>query len=225
MGNSEAAHNLGFMYRYGIKGVVEKNIEKAMEFYEKSSKMGSVKGTSTLSDIYRHGREGVKKDVVKTIKAYERGVELGDLNSMRSLAYIYKYGEMGIKPDTQKAIKYFQKAADIGHRDSMVRLTSLYVDSICDIEFAAAYKLKWCLLYGHFSEIKKFLSMYQVEWRTEYNPYWGLKSESTNRIVMLLLISKHRNHQSSVTTKNVTIKGIIMTVIKYLCRLEKISII
>ena len=113
---------LGRMYHHG-QGI-EKNIEKAIEFYEKSNFHGNCVAINNLALIYHKG-EQVEKNVPKAVELYEKAVGLGNSVSMYNLALIYRNGAEGVEKDSQKCVELLEQASQKGHQKAIALLTKL----------------------------------------------------------------------------------------------------
>ena len=80
---------------------VEKDIDKAMDFYNKAAELDDKSALHALGEIYRDGDE-VEKDTDKAIKFFEQS------NSYSEIADMYRFGD-GVESDSKKAIEYYEK--------------------------------------------------------------------------------------------------------------------
>ncbi len=117
-GDEKAQFQLARCYRLGID--VEKNIEKAVEWYTKAAEQGDPWAQIELGDIYYFGN-CVEKDYSKAVEWYTKAAKqkwswgLGQFK----LGVCYLNGE-GITQDYKKAIKLFIKAAENGYADGRI---------------------------------------------------------------------------------------------------------
>ena len=96
---------LGYFYQCR-RDVVEKDLMKAKQFYEKGVEMGSCLSMYYLARTYEEG-EGVEKDVEKAIQLYQRSSDLGlDYSNFR-LYLIYKKNSQF--KDDEKSVFYLHK--------------------------------------------------------------------------------------------------------------------
>ena len=123
-GHPRSNHSVGFLYRsgYGVK----KDINKAIQYYEKALSLDYASSGSALGDIYQIGEVGIKKDINKAIQYYEKALSLGSANSGSALGGIYRIGVAGIKKDINKAIQYYEKALSLGSAKSGSTLGNIY---------------------------------------------------------------------------------------------------
>jgi tetratricopeptide (TPR) repeat protein len=115
--------NLAYIYEKGHHPN-GKNIEKAVELYEKSIKLKNTKAMHILARIYQSGIHPDGKNTKKAIKLYKKAIKLGNnnnINSMNNLAVIY-YDLKNFK----KAIELFEKATELGSEVAMYNLANTY---------------------------------------------------------------------------------------------------
>ncbi|KAF0544221.1 calmodulin-dependent protein kinase [Gigaspora margarita] len=74
MGDAAAISGLGFCYQNGIG--VEKDGQKAFEYYQKSANMGNSEGTRMVGFCYQNGI-GVEKDEQKAFEYYQESADMG----------------------------------------------------------------------------------------------------------------------------------------------------
>ena len=79
-----------------------KNYNKAIEWYQKATKLGDTEAMRKIALIYEH-----LKNKSKVIEWYKKAADLGDPESMKSLGYIFE--ELN---DKLNALEWFQKAID-----------------------------------------------------------------------------------------------------------------
>ena len=118
-GDKKAQFQLARCYRLGMN--VEKDHEKAVEWYTKAAEQGDPWAQIELGNIYYFG-DCVEKDYLKAVEWYtkaakqERSWGLGQYK----LGVCYFNGE-GITQDYKKAIKLFLKAAENGYGDGRIK--------------------------------------------------------------------------------------------------------
>ncbi len=102
-----ACYNLGVMHLNGMG--VEKNTEKALEYFTKACKRGDVASCTNIGDI--HLSSG---DPILAAHYYLNGCDRGDANSCKKVGNIY-YGEnIVFKRDLPKSQYYYKAACDLG---------------------------------------------------------------------------------------------------------------
>ena len=98
---------------YAIGHESIRDINKAIEWYEKAAAQNDVEAIKRLGNLYFFGDEEgeVKPDFVKAREWYEKGAALNDKWCASSLGDIYENGN-GVEVNIAKAIEYFQLACD-----------------------------------------------------------------------------------------------------------------
>src|SRR6266498_2609460 len=102
-----AQFNLAILYENG-EGV-EKNLEKAFEWYQKAADNGDIEAQFHLANSYYFGK-GTEKNLEKAFYWYQKAAENGDINAQINLALSYQYGE-GIEKNLERAFYWYQKVA------------------------------------------------------------------------------------------------------------------
>jgi hypothetical protein len=74
-GDAEAMYRLGDTYRWGFG--VEKNAEKASEWYTKAAEKGNAGAMDRLGGMYAEG-QGVEKNAEKAVEWYTKAAEKGN---------------------------------------------------------------------------------------------------------------------------------------------------
>ena len=138
LGCTKSMYLLGLMYRDGIG--VEKNIEKAIDYFMKSDHF------CEIGCLYRDGNS-VERDVQKAIEYFMKAIDIGidslyiykcikgiekddednlsfssksEYDCFKAIACMYRDGD-GVKQDGQKAIEYFEKAYKLDAIGEMYR--------------------------------------------------------------------------------------------------------
>eukprot|EP00956_Cyclotella_meneghiniana_P040625 scaffold200883_cov96-Cyclotella_meneghiniana.AAC.2 len=89
---------------------------KAVELYERSSKLGSAEGHYSLGGAYRVGR-GVDQDMKKAIHHFQMAAMMGHVLARYNVGYIENADGNHVR-----AVKHFMIAAKYGHDESMETL-------------------------------------------------------------------------------------------------------
>lgn len=103
MGNVSAVWNLGIMYKSG-KGV-EKNFEKAVEYFQFSADKQDSFSQYSLADMYYWGK-GVEQDYDRALQLYGEAYYNGCFYAANKLASFYYNGEI-VEKDYYKAFEYW----------------------------------------------------------------------------------------------------------------------
>ncbi len=132
-----ACRKLGDMYRDG--DLMDKNIEKAIYYYEKGCGKGDRSCFGRMGDVYAEGT-GVEPDYQKALEYYEKGAELGSVYCVGNMGWMYTYKLN--PPDYEKALVWFEKGAEMEDSYCLDRLGAFYEEGLgvtADPEKAAAY--------------------------------------------------------------------------------------
>ena len=84
---SYALNSLGLFYEYGIG--TEKNMSKAIKYYEQSASLENSVAIYNLGLCYEYGT-GVEKNIQKAIEHYEKAAALGHSDSKSRLTELLK---------------------------------------------------------------------------------------------------------------------------------------
>lgn len=122
--NALSARILGSLY-YGGTGV-EKNIEKAFQYYSEAAEKGDPMAMNNVGAFYLDGI-AVEKNKGKAIKWLRRAAGQGNTIAMRTLALLYMKGEI-VKKDERKARIFCERAAKLGNCFGMYLNATLFVD-------------------------------------------------------------------------------------------------
>lgn len=109
-GMEKSALRLGYFYQKGF--FVNKNIDKAVEWYNKGLAFGDPEAMVALAELY--DSEDTTPDMVKAVSYAQKAATLKNIDGINFLAHTYRYGKGAIKKNTPKAIAYYKEAADLG---------------------------------------------------------------------------------------------------------------
>jgi len=121
-GSVVAQATLGLLYRHG-RGV-EKNPEKAIEFFTKS---GLPWAKAQLVRMYENGTE-VPKDLQKALDFLKEAAEGGHLGSQAQYGHVVHNGRGGVNKNEQEGIKLYTQAALRGNEAAQGLLGLAYKD-------------------------------------------------------------------------------------------------
>jgi len=109
LGFAEADHWLGGCYADGIG--CEKNLEKAIECYERGAAKGNIDCQLFLGDVYYGKNEEflsvIKLDYKKSFKWYKEAAERGNVKAKFMVGILHYGGFEGIEKNWEKSDKYF----------------------------------------------------------------------------------------------------------------------
>ena len=136
-GNARAQFEVGAIFTEGR--ALEKNLEEAARWYERSAAQGFVPAQYRLGNLYEMG-SGVEKNLEQARLWYQRSAEAGHRMAMHNLAALYAGGEMG-EQQFELAAEWFGKAAERGMTDSQFNLGMLYARGLgVEQDFEQSYK-------------------------------------------------------------------------------------
>lgn len=122
-GSSAAQNAIGFCFQYG-RGC-EKNLDKALSYFELAAEQGNHKALNNLGNCYEHGII-VQQDYKQAYMFYKKAALLGHEIAMNNLAQCYMRGN-GTEVDYYKARAWFEKTANSrGDRVAIVNTGFLY---------------------------------------------------------------------------------------------------
>lgn len=111
-------YRLGKCYELGLS--VEKNIDLALEYFQKAVEKGAGIACWRLGDLYKAG-EVVPKDMTKCLEYMFKGVELGSQEAAVTLGNMYHFAD-GVEKDDTKSFEYYKIAAELGNINAYHRL-------------------------------------------------------------------------------------------------------
>lgn len=110
-GDADAQYAVAVLYREGWG--VEKNLETATGYYQKSAEQDHRDAMFEVGLMYQVGQGGLTKDYEKSAKWYLKSAEKGHPAAMYAVAGLY-YNGMGVKRDMDMAMSWYQKSAAAG---------------------------------------------------------------------------------------------------------------
>lgn len=162
--SGEAYCRYGTLYEKGK--YVERDIQKAIEYYKKGIELNNKNAQIRLSYCYLNiGSEYEKTDIDKAVEYYKMSIELENSDAHEKLVDLYlKLGSKCEKTDVQKAIEYYKKGIELESSEAKNKLANLYLDlgSECektDTQKAIEY-YKEAIDLGNLKAHKKFADLY-----------------------------------------------------------------
>jgi TPR repeat protein len=123
LGCNYAGISLANLYVQGIG--VEKNLQKAIEYYQPLCDANESTALCNLALIYLEGdQSGIRRDVAKGFQLMSQSAQLGDPRGCYYLGFLYLKG-VGTPADLSNCLKYFRKAAAKGHSPAFSYLVNL----------------------------------------------------------------------------------------------------
>ena len=111
LGVAEAQFQLAVLYDNGVG--VEKNLQKAAQWFRKAANQGHVLAQYSLSVCYDTG-SGVEKDAAKAFEWCMKSAKKGFAQAQYNVGVCYRNGD-GVDMNIEKAAEWYQKAAEQGH--------------------------------------------------------------------------------------------------------------
>lgn len=125
--NPHSAYWLGVMLQKGVG--IEKNLPKALSFYEQSASLGHPRAQILAAIMYRDG-VGCTKDNAKALAWFEKAATHGDCGAMMEIAFAYLQGKQSYPQNTAKALEYLNKAAQLNDPYALRELGAIYAEGI-----------------------------------------------------------------------------------------------
>ena len=124
---------------------MEKDVDKALEYYQRAAEAGNILGARMLGNLYRQAYV-VEKDISKSIEWYTKAYEMGDLSSGYALSSIYRYGgdRDGAEQFPEKAAAILQELAEKGYVPAQTELADLYMSGE-GVPWDSAKAFEWYL--------------------------------------------------------------------------------
>lgn len=114
--------------RYLNGNVIEKDVKKAVELFEKAANQNSDIGMLKLATCYKNGI-GVEQDYAKALSLFEKSANKGNTDAMMAASDMYLEG-LGVSKDESKVLYWKEKLGFMGNLDAQK-----YVLSHNTIEF------------------------------------------------------------------------------------------
>lgn len=114
--------------RYLNGNVVEKDVKKAVELFEKAANQNNDIGMLKLATCYKNGI-GVEQDNARALSLFEKSANKGNTDAMIAVSDMYAEG-VGVSKDESKALYWKEKLGFMGNIDAQK-----YVLSHSTIEF------------------------------------------------------------------------------------------
>ena len=140
-GLAEAQFQLALMYENGEEGVVEKNPQKAVDWYVKAAEprekgrayaQGLAEAQYNLAVMFYNNRQKVEKPDLKltflklAFELFQKAAEQGLVEAQYNLALMYKNGEGVEEKNLQEAFFWYHKAAEQGYDSAQNNLAIMY---------------------------------------------------------------------------------------------------
>ncbi|KAF9974353.1 hypothetical protein BGZ73_002239 [Actinomortierella ambigua] len=124
-GDHAAQAALGELYEQGNQQV-DKNLQKALKWYQRAAEGGHAQAQFRLGDLSLHG-QGVPQSDVDAFQWFQMAAEQGSVDAQMNLAKMYNDGR-GLAKDLSSAFQWYQKAALQSNTDAQYCLGCMYRD-------------------------------------------------------------------------------------------------
>jgi TPR repeat protein len=125
-GDRKAMYTLGCRYEHGDG--TEKDLARAIAWYEKAARAGSIQGMNRLGEMYRDG-DGVANDYGIAQSWFEKAAAVGSSDAMNNLGLMYLEAR-GVTRDYAQARYWLGKSADRENASAMINLGWLYQNGL-----------------------------------------------------------------------------------------------
>lgn len=122
-GDANAQNIVGIAFENG--NGVEKDVTKALEWYEKSVAQGFVKAQVNLGTMLREAPDGIPQDYPRAAKLFEAAMAQDFPFAFWERGRMYEQGEAG-PVDYPAAIKLYERGLELGNGESGNALAQLY---------------------------------------------------------------------------------------------------
>ena len=122
-GDPKAIFHLGNAYRFG-RYLVEKDMTKAFELYERAAELGSKEAHYNLGYLYNKGTD-VQKDMAKAIRHYEVAAMLSDVQARNNLGC-----EEEIAGNYDIALQHWKIAAKMGDQNALDAVKKMFMGGL-----------------------------------------------------------------------------------------------
>lgn len=117
-----APEKIAYMYRDGLG--VDRNLEKAFEYFRMAAIGGNEYGQAALGDCYYFGN-GTKQNYPEAVKWYRAAAEVGHVDATSMLGQCYYLGS-GLEVDYAAAFRCFSYAAEKNHSRAIAWVALCY---------------------------------------------------------------------------------------------------
>ncbi len=140
-GDIESELFAGVLYLRGER--VQQDIEKAMEYLDKSARAGHVQAQKVLAKEYLTGMV-FPHDKQRAFELFEKAAYNGDVEAMHNLGLMHEKG-IYVEKNISKALECFQRASDENYVESKIEMADLYFEGV-DVPMD---RLKACQIYKY----------------------------------------------------------------------------
>ncbi|EFC38880.1 predicted protein [Naegleria gruberi] len=138
--STESYYTLGCKYMDGSG--VEKDSEKAFEWFSKGAEQGCLESIHKVGYFYHHGL-GVEQDYKKAMEWYLKAADRNLAKSQNNIGVLYRSGE-GVAKDLSKSMEWYLKAAENGNEIAQFNIGASY-DKGVGVEQDKPKSFEWYL--------------------------------------------------------------------------------
>jgi serine/threonine protein kinase/TPR repeat protein len=136
-GSPAAMKELGLIYASGISNLVDRNPQKAVEYFQQAADKNYMPAKSLLAECYMDEKEakGVPKDEERGLKLLREAAAAKDLHGMANLgAYLARPEDprpiSARKEDFEEAFRLLSEAQEGGSTDALASLGAMYMNGV-----------------------------------------------------------------------------------------------
>jgi TPR repeat protein len=125
-GDASSQGTLGDMYSNFGHDLVQKDMVKALEWYNKAAAQGWLPAQRRLAELYADGQDVPQDDAQATLW-YRKAADQGDAEAQAELGSRYASGK-GVPKDDAQSLAWYRKAADQNNSGAIRQLAEAYED-------------------------------------------------------------------------------------------------
>lgn len=156
LGAVRAQKYLAYLDAQGVGA--ERNIDKAVELYNRAIAAGDTSSMAWLGQLYASGAPGLDKNFAKARELFQKSSDQDDPEGMQGLAFLAQNG-YGEPIDFEKARRWYEKAAAYELPDAMFSLGELYNFGSAGVPKDQALAKQW---YQRAAEQQNSPSLYRL---------------------------------------------------------------
>lgn len=120
--NAAKINSLGVWHERGLHGL-QKNAQKAYEYYQLAAEYGNALAMHNLGDLYRQGK-GVERDTAAAFEWYQKAAQAGHAIGLEDMGDCYLDG-IGVEQNRDEAVRLYRQAAKRGRKSATQKLHRL----------------------------------------------------------------------------------------------------
>lgn len=120
--NAAKINSLGVWHERGLHGL-QKNAQKAYEYYQLAAQYGNALAMHNLGDLYRQGK-GVPHNGATAFEWYQKAAQAGHAIGLEDMGDCYLDG-IGVAQNRDEAVRLYRQAAKRGRKSAAQKLHRL----------------------------------------------------------------------------------------------------